>query len=59
MTADCVLHQPRWPRDTAGRDAIVEETRTNQRGLRPARGADARFIPPLRASEARYRPKLT
>lgn len=30
VTADCVLHQPRWPRDTAGRDAIVEATRTNE-----------------------------
>lgn len=30
VTGDCVLHQPRWPRDTEGRAAIVAETRTNE-----------------------------
>lgn len=30
VTEDCVVHQPRWPRDTEGRDAIVEETRDNE-----------------------------
>lgn len=29
VTEDCVLHQPRWPKDTVGREAIVTETRTN------------------------------
>jgi ketosteroid isomerase-like protein len=24
VTEDCILHQPRWPRDTEGREAIVE-----------------------------------
>jgi ketosteroid isomerase-like protein len=30
VTDDCVLHQPRWPRDTEGKEAIVEATRTNE-----------------------------
>lgn len=30
VTEDCVLHQPRWPKDTVGREAIVTETRTNE-----------------------------
>lgn len=30
VTEDCILHQPRWPRDTQGREAIVEATRTNE-----------------------------
>lgn len=30
VTADCVLHQPRWPLDTVGKEAVVEATRTNE-----------------------------
>ncbi|WP_435065031.1 ester cyclase [Halobaculum sp. EA56] len=30
VTDDCVLHRPRWPLDTEGRDAIVEVTRGNE-----------------------------
>lgn len=30
VTEDCVLHQPRWPKDTEGRERIVEETLTNE-----------------------------
>lgn len=30
VTEDCVLHQPRWPKDTVGREAIVAATRTNE-----------------------------
>ena len=30
VTDDCVLHQPRWPLDTEGKEAIVEATRTNE-----------------------------
>jgi predicted ester cyclase len=29
VTEDCVLHQPRWPLDVRGREAIVEKTRTS------------------------------
>ena len=28
VTEDAVIHQPRWPLDTGGRDAIVAKTRT-------------------------------
>lgn len=30
VTEDCVLHQPRWPKDTVGRAAIVAATTTNE-----------------------------
>ncbi|MFC5367717.1 ester cyclase [Salinirubrum litoreum] len=30
ITADCVFHQPRWPLDTEGRAAIVEQTRESE-----------------------------
>lgn len=30
VTEDCVLHQPRWPLDTEGRDAVVEKTRESE-----------------------------
>ena len=30
VTDDCILHQPRWPRDTEGKEAIIEATRTNE-----------------------------
>jgi ketosteroid isomerase-like protein len=30
VTEDCMLHQPRWPKDTEGREAIVAATRTNE-----------------------------
>jgi|GEM_PF-6966595 len=28
VTDNCVLHQPRWPLDVEGREAVVEKTRT-------------------------------
>lgn len=30
VTADCVIHQPRWPLDLEGRAAVVESTRSNE-----------------------------
>lgn len=30
VTDDCILHQPRLPLDTEGREAIVEATQTNE-----------------------------
>lgn len=27
LTEDCIVHQPRWPRDTVGRNAIIESAR--------------------------------
>lgn len=29
ITGDCVLHQPRWPLDIVGREAILDSTRGN------------------------------
>lgn len=30
VTEDCILHQPRWPKEVVGREAIVAETGTNE-----------------------------
>ena len=30
VTEDCILHQPRWPLDTEGTEAIIEATRSNE-----------------------------
>lgn len=30
VTDDCVLHRPRWPLETVGKEAIVEATRANE-----------------------------
>jgi len=30
VTEDCVLHQPRWPLDRAGKAAVIDATRANE-----------------------------